>query len=266
VEEQIADTKKTTLDDVKKFYKDFYGASNAQIVVVGDFNPAEIQKLASGLLAGWKSPAAYTRISRDYRKIAPANQTIETPDKANSMFTAGMPLNVGEAHPDYAALTLANYMLGGHSTSRLYVRIRGKDGLSYSVNSMLSADARDPRADWMMFAIANPVNVAKLQAAFQEEMEKAVKEGFTTEELAAAKKGWLQSRNVARSQDGALASRLLSNEREGRTMAFDAELEKKVSALTVAEVNDAWRRHMDLSQISIVTAGDFKKGAAPAAK
>ena len=49
-------------------------------------------------------------------------------------------------------------------------------------------------------------------------------------------------------------------------MAFDIELEKKVSALTVAEVNDAWRKHMDLSQISIVTAGDFKRAAVVPAK
>jgi zinc protease len=117
-----------------------------------------------------------------------------------------------------------------------------------------------------MFAIANPINVAKLQAAFQDEMEKALKEGFTADELATAKKGWLQSRNVQRSQDAALGARLLSNEREGRTMAFDIELEKKVSALTVAEVNDAWPKHMDLSQISIITAGDFKKAAAAPAK
>jgi len=49
-------------------------------------------------------------------------------------------------------------------------------------------------------------------------------------------------------------------------MAFDLELEKKVSALTQAEVNDAWRKHMDLSQLSIFTAGDFKKAAAAPAK
>ena len=71
---------------------------------------------------------------------------------------------------------------------------------------------------------------------------------------------------MQRSQDGALASRLLSNEREGRTMAFDGELEKKVSALTTDQVNAAWRKHMDLAQVSIVRAGDFKKTAAAPAK
>lgn len=40
IDEDIADIKAVTLDDVKKFYKDFYGASNGQLTVVGDFDAA----------------------------------------------------------------------------------------------------------------------------------------------------------------------------------------------------------------------------------
>ena len=45
------------------------------------------------------------------------------------------------------------------------------------------------------------------------------------------------------------------------TMAWDADLEKKVAALTSQQIQDALRRHLDLSAISIVKAGDFKKAA-----
>src|SRR6185369_1791868 len=41
-EEDIANTKKLTLADVKKFYSDFFGASNAELAIVGDFDPAEV--------------------------------------------------------------------------------------------------------------------------------------------------------------------------------------------------------------------------------
>jgi zinc protease len=184
---------------------------------------------------------AYTRISRNYRKTAAANQTIETPDKANAMFTAGMPMNVRHAHPDYAALTLANYRLGGHSTARLYVRIRGKDGLSYSVNSMLPADAKDPRADWMVFAIANRINVAKLQTALQDEMVKAVKASPRTNGPTPRKAGC----NRATSSDRRMA---LPPSASYPTSAKAAPWPstwnwKEVSTLTVAEVNDGWRKH-----------------------
>ncbi len=49
--------KKVTLADVKKFYTNFYGASNAELAIVGDFDAAEAQKLIADLFGSWKSPA-----------------------------------------------------------------------------------------------------------------------------------------------------------------------------------------------------------------
>src|SRR5205807_8677644 len=48
-EEDIAELNAATLDQAKQFYKDFYGASNAQLTVIGDFDPQEISKLACDL-------------------------------------------------------------------------------------------------------------------------------------------------------------------------------------------------------------------------
>jgi zinc protease len=264
-DEQIAAARKLTLEDVKKFYRDFYGASNAEMTVVGDCDPTEVRKLAGELLGSWKSPAQYARITRDYQKIAAANQSLETPDKANAMFAAGTPLNMSEMDPDYPAMMLANYMLGGHSSARLYVRIRGKEGLSYGVGTFLQSDVKDARSLWMMMAITNPANIGKVEAAFRDEVGTALKGGFAADEIATAKKGWQQSRNVQRSQDTALASRLLQQAHDGVTMAYETSLEQKVSALTPDQINAAIRKHLDLAQVSIVRAGDFQKAAAGAA-
>ena len=83
-----------TLDDAKKFYADFYGASNGELAVVGDFDAAEITKLASELFGSWKSPRPFTRVGDSYRDVAPVNKSLETPDKANAFFVAGINLNV----------------------------------------------------------------------------------------------------------------------------------------------------------------------------
>lgn len=259
-DEAIADVKAATLTDVKKFYADFYGAQSGELAVVGDFDEKEVAKLAGELFGGWKSKMPYTRIADSFKDVAAANQNLETPDKANAIFLAGSNLNLRDDDPDYPALVLGNYMLGGgFLNSRLAVRIRQKEGLSYGVGSQLGAGAIDKTGSFFTFAIYAPQNRDKLEKAFKEELERALKDGFTAEELASAKKGWLQSREVSRAQDAELSGKLVGYTFLTRTLAWDAEFEKKVAALTPEQITAAMRKHIDPARISIFKAGDFAK-------
>jgi zinc protease len=269
-EESIAATRAVTLDEAKRFYTDFYGASNGELSVVGDFDSAEITKLVTELLGSWKSPKPFTRLSESYRDVAAVNRTFETPDKANAFFMAGINLNVRDDDPEYAALVLGNFMLGGgFLNSRLATRVRQKDGLSYGVGSQLQASSLDKNGNILIFAIYAPQNAAKLEAAIKEEVARALREGFTDDEVKAAKAGWLQSQQVTRAQDGSLAGRLNTLNFVGRTVTWDGDFEKRVAALTPADIRAAMTKHVDPERISFVKAGDFAKAAqqpaAPAA-
>jgi zinc protease len=154
---------------------------------------------------------------------------------------------------------------GGFLNSHLASRIRVKDGLSYSVGSIVSAKSFEKDGLFRVYAIAAPQNVAKVESAFKEELDKALKDGFTAAELDADEAGWLQSRQVQRSEDGALAEVLAARDYDGRTLAWDGELENKVRALKVDEVHAALRHEIDPAGISIFKAGDFKKAATAAA-
>lgn len=260
-EEAIADLKAATLDDAKRFYADFYGAQNGELAVVGDFDEKEVAKLTSDLFGGWKSKMPYTRIANSFKDVTAINQNLETPDKANAFFVAGLNLNLRDDDPDLPALTLGNYMFGeGVLNSRLMVRIRQKEGLSYGVGSQLQVGALDKAGAFLAYAIYAPQNRDKLEKAFKEELERALKDGFTAEEIAAAKKGWLQSREVSRAQDAELAGKLLGYTFINRTLAWDAEYEKKVLALTPEQITAAMRKHIDPAKVSIIKAGDFAKG------
>jgi zinc protease len=262
LQERTEELQKVTLDDAKKFYQEFVGASNAELAVVGDFDAQEIGKLAVELFGTWKSPGPFERVTDPYQKITPINTSIETPDKQNAVFLAGIRLNLNNSDPDYPAMVLGNFMLGGgFINSRLATRIRQKDGLSYGISSGLSAAAKEKDGTFQVNAIAAPQNVAKVEAAFKEEMERALKDGFTAEEVAAAKSGWLQAQQVSRSADGQIAATLATRDYDERTLAWDGDLEKKVAALTPQQIQDALRRNLDVSAMSIVKAGDFKKAA-----
>lgn len=266
-DEDIADIKAVTLDDVKKFYKDFYGASNGQMTVIGDFDEKEISALTQEIFGNWKSPQPFTRIKSEYRAVAPINKSFETPDKANAVFGARLNLKVRDDNPDFAALVLGNYMLGGgFLNSRLATRIRGKEGLSYGVGSGFFASSLDETGQFSANAIYAPENADKLEAAFKDEIDKLLKDGFTAEEIAAAKSGLLQGRKLSRAQDRELAGRLNNYLFLNRTIAWDAEFDKKLELLTVEQVNAAMRKYMTPENITIIKAGDFAKAKTKSAQ
>ncbi len=259
IDEQIEDTRKVTIADVRDFYAKFYGATDGKLVVNGQCDAAAVQKLAADLFGAWKSPSAYTRVIAGYQQTEAMNRKIETPDKQNAIFFAAMQAKMSDTDPDYPAMQLANYMFGGSTGARLFKRIRDKEGLSYGVNSGFTALTKAEGATFSLQAISNPQNSPKVEASMMDELARTLKDGFTAEEVAASRKSWLEEQAVNRSQDQGLLAGLMGHERFGITYQYDADLEAKVAALTPQQVNDAFRRRVSIEGLAIVKAGDFKK-------
>jgi zinc protease len=259
-DEQIEDLKKVTIADARQFYQQFYGGGkDAEIAIVGQFDPAQVKQQLETLFGNWKTPAPYARVLNPYRKIDPMDKSIETPDKKNAVFAAGVLTKMSDDDTDFPAMIMADYMLGGPTSSRLFTRIREKEGLSYAVQTVLNVPTQDDRSELLGIAIANPENTPKAEASFKDELARTLKDGFTAEEVAAAKTAWLQEHQASRAQDHGLAGLLMSNERWGRTLKYDQDLESKISALTPQQIIEALRRHLDLANVNYVKAGDFKK-------
>jgi zinc protease len=263
IAESDEDVRAVTLQQLKDYHKTFYAAAKGEIAIVGDFDEATVTQAIREAFADWKGGVPYVRFTNPYRDIAPANRALETPDKENATFSARMNVNMHDDDPDHAALYLANYIMGGGAgfDSRLTARIRVKDGLSYGVGSQLNVPSTDRGAFWSAGAIAAPQNIAKVEAAFKEEVARALKDGFTPAEVTSAKSGALQRRLQSRAQDGSLAGGWAANLDLGRTFAWSKQFEDKIAALTADDVSAAFRKHIDPNKITIVKAGDFAKAA-----
>jgi zinc protease len=259
IDEQIEDMKKVTLEDVKSFYRQFYGASTGEMVVVGKFTPDEVRKVAEETLASWKSPSPYARIASKALPVTPINRKIETPDKENAQFNAGLRIAMSDTDPDYPAMVVANYMFGGSISSRLADRIRNREGLSYSVSSSFSAPALGDAALFSASAISNPKNTPAVEASFRDELTKTLASGFTAAELADAKKSIRDQRIVSRSSDSGLQRLIMTREELDRTLAWDEKIDAAIDTLTLDQVNAAFRKRVNVAGVSIVKAGDFKK-------
>jgi zinc protease len=131
----------------------------------------------------------------------------------------------------------------------------------------MSADDNDEVGNFTSYAIYNPDNSARLEQAYKEELERFTKDGVTADELKAAKSAALQAFQVQRSQDSNLTSAWTQylTKPEGRTFAYDAELERRIAALKPEQVNAAVRKYLDYSKLTIVKAGDFSRSAKPKA-
>lgn len=152
---QLADTKAVKLEEIKAFHTAFYGANNATVSAVGDFDATALKTQLTSLFDNWKSTQNYVRIPASVKPVAGAKVSLETPDKANSFLIAIQPLPIKDDSESYPALLMANHILGGGALhSRLADRIRQKEGLSYGVGSQLNVPAREPAGLWLAYAIS----------------------------------------------------------------------------------------------------------------
>jgi zinc protease len=261
VAESIERVEATTLEQVRKLYTQQLGAQHGEFVAVGDFDPDETVKLVEGLLKGWTTETTYRRIARPAKTNGDGGrEVVETPDKANAVYVAGHALALMDTDADHPALQVANFILGSAPlASRLSNRVRGKEGLSYGVGSQYFASPIDKAGGFVFFAICNPVNMAKVNKAIAEEVDKLLKDGVTDKEVSEAKKAYLKRLKGQRSSDAQQASLLGNGLFLGRTLAYEAEQEKKIAALTPDAVNAAIRKHLIPRKLAIVEAGDFKK-------
>ncbi len=259
LDEEIAALGATTRDDVAQYYARFAGGANGEMALVGDFDPDAVKALLAQLFGAWGSPAPYARVPDPLVPRSPTVITLPAPDKASASALGEIAFAMTDASPEYPAMLVATYILGGVENSRLWKRIRDKEGLSYGVYASLQPSSFEPNSALKISAAFAPQNLARLRAALAEELGRAVRDGFTAAEIAEAKTGVLKLRRLSRTQDGGLTGALAQQAYLGRTFSFSGRIDDAVAALTPAEVNAALRRFVKTDGFAFAYAGDFAK-------
>ena len=136
--------RRLTFTDIREFYARNYRPENSILAVVGDIRADEAYQLATKFFVGWQQddPLPTRRPSSidssqigtmDYskiRRIVP----IDKPDAVQTEIRVGN-RGIQRSNSDYLALTVANQILGGPATNRLYKALRTEHGLTYSASS-----------------------------------------------------------------------------------------------------------------------------------
>lgn len=259
--EQLEALKGVTIEQIKEYYTNFYGANNGYASFVGSVDVDQIKKLIEKSLGGWNSKATFKDIEEKYFEVNGDLKTIQVDDKANATLMGGININLTQKDPDFIALAMANEMLGGGAflSSRIPQRLREAEGMSYGAGSFLDLNYRYPSGSLGFYAIFNPSFKDKLNSALKEEISKALDKGFTKEELKSSLESWLQQRKMALDNNNGLASMLTRYMVDGKNLDFYTETETKAKALTLEQINAALKKYLDPNKIIFMYAGDFRK-------
>ncbi len=258
VPERIELLKNMKLAELKKLYREFYGANHLELAVVGSFDAGDLKAELNKHFGTWKSDKPYARITRPYKAAVAELKVIKTPDKQMALLALGMNFALQDTMPEYPAVRIAGYILGESMNSRLWHRLREKGGLSYGTGSQMDVSKFEPSATLSMFAMAATDNADKALHALQDEYHKWSQHGITEKELADSKKSLRSTVENMWANDNFVVSNLAANLELDRGFEFQARTLDAIDKLTVKDVQAALDKYIKPQGLAEVKAGDFK--------
>ncbi|MFY1048367.1 M16 family metallopeptidase [Chryseobacterium sp. GP-SGM7] len=259
--EQIEANKSIKRQELVDFYNKILGGNNGVGTMVGDLDSKTASSLMENTFAKWNSKSTYEQIKPELFATKKQDKEYITPDKENGAAVGKISFTMDTKSPDYPALLIANEMLGsgGFLTSRIPTRLREKEGISYGAGSYMSIPVSNTVASWGWYAYFNPTKKDAVNKALKEEINKAVKDGFTEDELKSNLNSWLTSRKTGLGNENTLMSLVNNKLQYGVALEDYDTLEAKASALKINQVNDALRKYISKDKMTSIFAGDFNK-------
>jgi zinc protease len=262
IEEQIARLKAVRQPELVTLHRELCGGDSAHLALVGDFDAAAVTALLSARLGDFRAPRPFVRLPRPFYSTKATLHRIHTPDKQAAVSALLLPMPISQRDPDWPLLSMWHEVLGGGNTSRLWQRVREREGLSYSVESAVSASAFEPAGFLIAYSTVAPQNAQRALDAMVEEIGALLEKPPTEAELERVKQGLVQDSRAQLGDDTRVVSLLLTLAAEGRTLADEEAQLKRALAVPPAEAVAAARRYIDRARMIRLLAGDLAKAEA----
>jgi zinc protease len=241
-----------SVEDLQAFYRRYYVARNATVVLVGDVSRKQAETIAARLVdalpAGEKAP--------DLPEVAAlkgaSTRFIEYPSTQSNVLV-GQP-GVRRGDPDYFALYVGNHVLGGSGlVSRISEEIREKRGLSYSAYSYFLPMRQDGPYT-LGFQTRNDKREEAL-GVLRDTVRKFVKEGPTEEELNASKNNIIGGFPLAVSSNSKITEYLAMIGFYDLPLDYLSTFTDRIRAVTSGQIRDAYRRRVKVDDMVTVIVG-----------
>ncbi|MEM9649819.1 MAG: pitrilysin family protein, partial [Bacteroidota bacterium] len=259
IEQQLEDVKNATLEDIKRFHKEYFGPAGMHLVAVGDVDADVLYKALKKSFAGWKGGIT-NRVGFDQpQKVAGETKMVFIPEKPSAELFIGQYTGLTRTNPDYIPFFIGNYALGGGFSGRLMRTVRDEEGLTYNIRSQHTGHDFGVGGHWLINASFNPELFQKGLDATRAQLKKWWENGITEKELQDKKSNLTGSFKVGLSSTSGLANTLLTFLERGLEPSYVDEYSKKIEAVSLEQVNRAIKKYIDLDKLIIVKSGSLSK-------
>ena len=244
-----------TRDDVVKFYAQHVRPDTTVVAVVGAVTVDEARREITARLGAWARPAgAPQSITPVTAPASPREETVKR-ELTQSTIMFGR-LAIRQTDPDYFPLSVASYVLGGGSASRLYVRVRDEAGLAYAVYSWLST-ARYGAA-FAVTAQTRTAEAPKVVVMVREELARMTRGAVAGRELALAKQYLVGSFPFRLDTSGKVADFLVAIEDQGLGLDYADRYKERIARVTARDVQRVAAKYFPPAAFNLVIVGEMK--------
>lgn len=243
-----------TLNDVKNNFNTYYKPNNGYLIIVGDIDPKETKKLVTELFSDWKKGEIPVS---NYPKPANVSTTeinfVNMPNANQSEISIVNSIDLTLGDKDYYATLLANKILGGGGSARLFNNLREDKAYTYGSYSRVNQS----RNTGTFKATAGVRNVVTDSAVveIQKEITKIRYQKVSEKELKDAKEEYIGSFVMNVQKPATAANYALNIALYNLPENFYANYIKNINSVTVDDVQNAAIKHFKGNKARVMVTG-----------
>ena len=249
--------KKLTSKDLADFHATYYRPNNAIIAIVGDVTMKEILPKLEKAFGDWqKGDVPAMTIPQAPAQSESRIYLIDRPGSVQTVLQLGT-LGIERTSPDYFAVLLADRVLGGGPSGRLFMNLREDKGYTYGAYSNFGGSKF--RGTWMSSSEVRTDVTEGAMKEFMYELTRLRNDTVPAEELENAKRAIVGSFALSLEQPGTLLQNIITQKLYNLPADYWDTYPQKVSAITAADVQNAAKKYIDLGHLQVVAVGDAAK-------
>jgi Predicted Zn-dependent peptidases len=249
--------KKLSTKDLATFHSTYYRPNNAMLTVVGDVTMKSILPVIEKAFGDWqKADVPATTIPAAPVQSAARIFLIDRPGSVQTVIELGT-LGIERTSPDYFAVLLANRVLGGGPTGRLFLNLREDKGYTYGAYSSFGGSKY--RGTWTASSEVRTDVTEGAMKEFMYELDRLRAEPVTAEELENAKRAIVGSFALSLESPTSLLANIVTQKLYNLPADYWDTYPQKVAAVTAADVQRVANQYLDKEHLQVVAVGDASK-------